>query len=485
MSFTTLTFILFLLVVFTVYWAIPSRRGQNVLLVLASYFFYGWWDWRFCGLMLISSLVDYIVCLYMENGSAVRRKRLLIISIISNLSLLGFFKYYNFFVDSARGFLGALGWSAPFPTLEIILPAGISFYTFQTMSYTIDVYRGHVKICHHILDYLAYVCFFPQLVAGPIERANRFLPQFLEPRRFDEAIATDGCRQILWGFFKKMVIADNLAPLVDSVYAHPDRADGPTLAVATIFFAFQIYCDFSAYSDIAVGLGKLFGFQLMRNFAYPYFSLSVAEFWRRWHISLSTWFRDYVYIPLGGGEGGPLKRARNVMITFTVSGLWHGASWNFVIWGALNGLGILPTVLARRDRERRKASDTPGGERFFPSFVMIARMAFCFAFICLGWIFFRARTLPEAWTILTKIVTLSGPAANASRAHFFGPLSARTMVGIIALFVFIEWVQRRRHHPLAIEKLPRLLRQLIYAAVFWSILLLGTYSSGQFIYFQF
>ena len=341
MAFISIIFAIFFPIVFLAYWALRGRRHQNLLIVVASLFFYGWWDWRFVGLLLVSALVDYNVARrLMTTEGAQARRRLLAVSLATNLGILGFFKYCGFFVENFHALMEALGVHTSLPVLHIILPLGVSFYTFQTLGYTIDVYRRNLAACDHPVDFLAFISFFPLLVAGPIERASHLLPQFGRPRTFTLDQAVDGCREILWGLFKKMVIADNLAMVVERAYADPAGKSGLLLALATFFFAVQIYCDFSGYSHIARGTARLLGFELMRNFALPYFSRGVGEFWRRWHISLSTWFRDYLFIPLGGSQGTRARTATNILIVFVISGLWHGADWNFILWGALNGLGV-------------------------------------------------------------------------------------------------------------------------------------------------
>ena len=348
MLFNSFTFVIFLPTVFLLYWFVFNKnlKLQNFFLLIVSYIFYGWWDWRFLSLIFISSMVDYIVGLsiYKTDDSS-KRKRLLLISMFVNLGFLGFFKYYNFFADSLIDLFSNFSISLHPRTLNIILPVGISFYTFQTMSYTLDIYRKKMEPTNDIIAFFAFVSFFPQLVAGPIERAKNLLPQFMKKRKFDYETATDGLRQILWGLLKKIIIADSCAHVVDYIFANYQFYNGSVLLMGVIFFAFQIYGDFSGYSDIAIGSAKLFGFDLMRNFAYPYFSRNIAEFWRRWHISLSTWFRDYVYIPLGGSYVNKWKRIRNIIITFTVSGFWHGANWTFIFWGFLNGIYYIPIII--------------------------------------------------------------------------------------------------------------------------------------------
>ena len=374
MTFTSLTFLLFFPFVFLLYWLRPQQKWQNSILVLASYFFYGWWDYRFCLLMLLSSLVDYFIGIAVHATDDRRiQRRYLILSLISNLGLLGYFKYYNFFSDSLVSLLNQFGWSVHPVIAEVILPVGISFYTFQTLSYTIDIYRGKLEPTRNLIDYLAFVSFFPQLVAGPIERATNLLPQFTVKREFSRSEASEGGRQILWGFFKKLVIADRMAVGVDAVYDNLADASGVSLLLATIFFAFQIYCDFSAYSDIAIGTAKMFRINLMRNFAYPYFSQSVTEFWRRWHISLSTWFRDYVFIPLGGSRCWAPRVCFNLMVTFVLSGLWHGADWKFIVWGAINGAALVVEKVLMVQRPR---SDVPGGENDIPAVSVFVRMGY-------------------------------------------------------------------------------------------------------------
>ncbi len=491
LTFTTLTFVLFLVLVFAAHWSARGRVGQNLVVLVASYAFYGWWDARFCWLLLGSSLLDFVVARAIGRADARpelagRRRALVGISVVANLGLLGLFKYFDFFVDSFAVVLTSLGVEANLPTLRLILPVGISFYTFQTLGYTIDVYRGDAKPSASLLDYLAYVSFFPQLVAGPIERARNLLPQLERARQFDEVEAREGGRQILWGFAKKIILADHLGSFVELIYATSGtvHASGPVLAVATVGFALQIYCDFSAYSDIAVGTAKLFGVRLMRNFAYPYFSRSVDEFWRRWHISLSTWFRDYVYVPLGGSQHGPSRLWLSLMVTFTLSGLWHGANWTFVIWGALNGL--LVGLAIRLGRSTRTGpSDPIPALRGWLGLRTLGQMVATFTLICVTWVFFRASDLAQALGILARIVVdLPRADAWAELAHHqeflaaFGPL--------VLAFVVVEWRSRAELHGLAhVARWPRALRWLVYTTILWTTIYLMPDDPGAFIYFQF
>ena len=357
MLFNSIDFAMFLPTVFILYWVVTKKslKLQNFLIVAASYLFYGWWDWRFLSLIFFSTIVDYTIGrkLKIEENHE-KRKILLWTSILVNLGFLGFFKYYNFFLDNFITAFSFFGTEIKANSLNIILPVGISFYTFQTLSYTIDIYKRKLEPTKDFVAFSAFVSFFPQLVAGPIERATNLLPQFYNKRTFDYSKAVDGMRQILWGIFKKIVIADNCAEYANQIFNNSADYSGSTLVLGAIFFTFQIYGDFSGYSDIAIGTSRLFGFNLMRNFAFPYFSRDIAEFWRRWHISLSTWFRDYLYIPLGGSRGGTLMKVRNTFLVFIVSGFWHGANWTFIIWGALNAIYFLRrrlnSFITREDR---------------------------------------------------------------------------------------------------------------------------------------
>lgn len=477
MLFNSLAFALFLPLVFGLYWLVGAQRlkSQNALILVASYVFYGWWDWRFLLLIFVSSIADYWIGIALDaSRTHGRRRALLWSSLIINLGILGFFKYFNFFVDSFADLLRMAGMHADLPTLRIILPVGISFYTFQTMSYSLDIYRRELKPTRDPIAFFAFVSFFPQLVAGPIERARDLLPQFIAQRRFALHDARDGIRQMLWGFFKKMVIADNMAPHVQSAYANHSDQTGAALALATFFFAIQIYCDFSGYSDIAIGSARLFGFRLCRNFAFPYFSRDIAEFWRRWHISLSTWFRDYVFIPLGGNRCGRGRQIWNVFVTFTISGLWHGANWTFVVWGALNGLYYVPLLLAGKQRSN---TGLPAEGRLLPTVREIAAIGTTFALTLLAWVFFRSASIDQALGILGRIF---GTAPDFTGLQGYAQPLLIALIGLT-----VEWLQRDKQHGLAIHAWPVAARWPAYASVVAAILVLGSFGSSEFIYFQF
>ncbi len=478
MQFDSIDFAVFLAIVFVLYWFVMNKslRVQNALVIVASYVFYAYWDWRFLSLIAVSSIVDYAVGIgLLKTESPRARKLLLLVSIVVNLGILGFFKYYNFFVDSFIEAFSLVGYRFNARALNIVLPVGISFYTFQTLSYSIDVYRRRLEPTRDIIAFFAFVSFFPQLVAGPIERATSLLPQFQRKRTFDYEQAVDGMRQILWGLFKKIVIANNCATCVNDIFSNYTHYSGSTLVLGAFFFAFQIYGDFSGYSDIAIGVARLFGFNLMRNFAYPYFSRDIAEFWRRWHISLSTWFRDYVYIPLGGNRGGTFKQIRNILIVFVVSGLWHGANWTFVIWGLLNAICLLPLVLTHHNK---KHSHIVAESRLLPSFKELIQMAITFSITLLGWVFFRAESMHQAIRYLGGIF---------SRSLFFRPeIFPEKILLLIALFICAEWCKRDKQHVLQFDRtaVPLACRWGLYYGLILAIVLWGG-SQKDFIYFQF
>lgn len=480
MLFNSYEFLLFFPVVFLLYWFVLQRnlKAQNAFILLASYVFYGWWDWRFLGLIAFSSLVDYICGLKIgEAEDTFKRKVYLGISLGVNLGLLGFFKYFNFFIDSTVQMITALGFQANPYSLELILPVGISFYTFQTMSYTIDIYRRQMEPTKDAVAFFAYVSFFPQLVAGPIERAANLLPQFFKKKVFDYSLAMDGMRQILWGLFMKVVIADNCAVFVNQAFNNPESQPASNLLIGAVFFSFQIYGDFGGYSNIAIGTGKLLGFNLMQNFAFPYFSRDIAEFWRRWHISLSTWFRDYVYIPLGGSKGTKYQSLRNIFIIFLVSGFWHGANWTFIIWGGIHAALFIPLYLFGKNRVN---IGVVSQNKALPSFYELGQMLVTFSLVTLGWIFFRSPDLASAGVYIQNLFEISifqKPQMNI-RVYLF-------MMWVV-IFMLLEWGGRREEF--AIQKMafnkPPLIRYGLYYSLVMAIFLFAT-KEQEFIYFQF
>ena len=482
MLFNSIDFALFLPVVFVLYWFVfkNSLRYQNLLIVAAGYVFYGWWDWRFLGLIVFSTVLDFFIGKSLEEAKLeLNRKLLLYTSFTVNLGFLGVFKYFDFFVSNFIDAFSLFGVEISAGSLNIILPVGISFYTFQTLSYSIDVYRRKLKHTDDFIAFSAFVCFFPQLVAGPIERATNLLPQFLKARKFNYDQAADGMRQILWGLFKKVVIADNCAVFVNAIFDNPDPLSGSTLFMGAVFFAFQIYCDFSGYSDIAIGTSRLFNINLKQNFATPYFSRNIGEFWRRWHISLSTWFRDYLYIPLGGSKGGAWNKIRNVFVIFIVSGLWHGASWNFIVWGGLNALYFLPLMLTKKNRNHL---NTVAEGSLFPTYKEFLSIGFTFFLTVIAWVFFRADTLTEAVHYLNLMFSSS----FFSMPSFITPKAFMLYTTIlICLFIAVEWVQRDKKFGLSIENLSRPSRWVIYTIVVGVIITFGQFGGSEFIYFQF
>ena len=477
MLFNSIGYAIFLPVVFLLYWFVFNRnlKWQNLFIVVVSYLFYGWWDWRFPGLLAFTSLCTYASGILIEKYRDTPRKAKLFsaLNIVVNLLILGVFKYYNFFAASfADAFLGG---KTDGLLLKVILPVGISFYTFKALGYNIDVYRGKQEATRDVVALFAYVSFFPQLLAGPIERSTNLLPQFAKPRVFEYETGVDGLRQILWGLFKKVVVADNCAVFVNGVFSDYQSQSGSTLLLAAVFYTFQIYGDFSGYSDMAIGTGKLFGFQTKQNFNVPYFSRDIAEFWRRWHISLTTWFRDYLYIPLGGSRCSKAKIVRNTFIIFLVSGLWHGANWTFIAWGAYHALLFLPLTLLGKNR---KYKDVVADGRLFPTLKELGQMLLTFFLVVIGWIIFRADSIGQAWDYM-------GHLFNGS---LFTRPDAAGVTGFtltIVLMVVAEWLQRKREHALDIRALRwPVLRSALDAAVVFLIIVLGGHSEN-FIYFQF
>lgn len=483
MLFNSIDFAIFLPIVFILYWFVTNKnlKVQNTFLVLASYVFYGWWNWKFLALIIFSSAIDYLVGLRLDKTKkTTNRKILLLVSVIVNLGFLGFFKYFDFFAESFASAFTFFGKTFEPTRLSLILPVGISFYTFQTLSYSIDVYNRKLEPTKDIVSFFAFVSFFPQLVAGPIERATNLLPQFYTNRIFDYKNAFDGIKQILWGLFKKAVIADNCALIVTQVFDNYTDYSGSTLLLGAFFFAFQIYGDFSGYSDIAIGTARLFGFELKQNFAYPYFSRDIAEFWRRWHISLNTWFRDYLYIPLGGSRGGSRMKIRNTFVIFLVSGLWHGANWTFVVWGIFNALLFLPLFLTKRNR---KNLDVVAIQSMFPNFKEVISMASTFVITSLGWIFFRAESLPVAFSYLKNIFTRS----LFSKPYVFGigETQALLIILFITVLIIVEWFGRKKLHALHFDQKQNVFIQWSVCFIIAIVIFLFGGKQQDFIYFQF
>ncbi len=479
MSFCTAIFLVFLPAVFALHWAGRGRGWQNGVLLVASYAFYGWWDWRFCGLMLGSSVLDYAVARRVHAETRENaRKRWVLAAVGVHLVVLGYFKYFGFFADSFVVLLSALGLDLPTTAVVVILPLGISFYTFQSMAYVIDVHRRKVAPSTNLAEYLVFVAFFPQLVAGPIERAGDLLPQFRAARRFSREAAIDGLRLMLWGFTKKMLVADNLAGVVNPIFERAATASAWELWLGAAGFGFQIYGDFSGYSDIAAGLGALFGIRLSRNFRLPYFAGSLTEFWRRWHVTLSEWMRDYVYVPLGGSRGSTRRGVAALTATFLLSGFWHGADWRFLWWGAFHGVGV---SLVHAFRRRR----TDGGNGARPARrAGFGGIAATFAFVTVGWVFFRAPSAGVAWDILGRML-LPGWGTWAWSGAGSWLVSHGAIVLAVAAMVGTEWLGRDHWNPWRWERLPRVTRWLGYTVVLWMILLWGTRRSVEFVYFQF
>ncbi|HQC08428.1 MAG TPA: MBOAT family O-acyltransferase [Candidatus Cloacimonas acidaminovorans] len=483
MLFNSIDFAVFLPIVFVFYWFVFNKniKIQNLFLVVASYVFYGWWDWRFLFLIALSSFIDFFVGILLSKTDIERdRRRLLLVSIAANIGILGFFKYYNFFYENFATAFTFLGFSIKSNTLKIILPVGISFYTFQTMSYTIDVYRNKLTPTKDIIAFSAYVSFFPQLVAGPIERATNLLPQFYRTRSFDFDNSKEGLRQILWGFFKKVVIADNCAEIANLVFNNSADYSGSTLLLGVICFAFQIYGDFSGYSDIAIGTAKLFGFNLMRNFAYPYFSRDIAEFWRRWHISLSTWFRDYIYIPMGGSRGTTWRKIKNTIIIFTISGFWHGANWTFIVWGFLNAVYFLPLILTNKNRINL---EIVAKHSLFPTLKEFFQILLTFLLTLVAWIFFRSESLMHAFVFLKGMFSVS----LFSLPHFSGIGRTVPIAFLLTFMIALEWFNREKEFALSNFGANRttLYRWSFYSLIVFMIGMHMQTNETPFIYFQF
>lgn len=478
MLFNSIGFAVFLPIVFVLYWFATrgNQKIQNVLLLVASYYFYACWDWRFLFLLVFSTLLDYYTGLRMAEAKTHKIKAFWFwLSIVVNLGFLGIFKYYNFFADSLAEGLSLLGIHTEFWTLQVILPVGISFYTFHGLSYVIDIYKDKIKPEKNVIDYAVFVSFFPLLVAGPIERATHLLPQIQRRRDFNYTKAKEGLRQILWGLFKKVVIADNCAELANLIFNNHENYSGSSLVIGAVLFAFQIYGDFSGYSDIAIGTAKLFGIDLLKNFAFPYFSRDIAEFWRRWHISLSSWFRDYLYIPLGGSKGGMWAKVRNVFVIFLVSGFWHGANWTFVAWGFVNALFIMPSILFDTNRNHL---DIVAQGRIFPTLkeFLSVFITFCMTVFC--WIFFRSANLSHAISYIDGIFSMS---------FFTIPdVKLGNKLWFLLPFIIIEWFGREQEY--AVSKIEFACPALVRWGFYYTVIIAVLYFAGtkqQFIYFQF
>lgn len=491
MLFNSLDFAVFLPLMFVLYWFVTNRnlKLQNLLVLIASYIFYGWWDWKFLLLIVLSTVVDFLIGLGIDSTeNKKKQKALLGLSLAVNLGLLGFFKYFNFFADNFRAAFTFFGHSIPESSLNIILPVGISFYTFQTLSYAIDVYRGKLKANRDPIAFAAFVSFFPQLVAGPIERAANLLPQFDKKRVFNQEEARDGMCQILWGLFKKVVIADSCAVYSEMIFNNSEAYSGPALLLGVTLFTIQIYGDFSGYSDIAIGTARLFGFRLMQNFAFPFFSRDIAEYWRRWHISLTTWFRDYLYIPLGGSRGGLKMKIRNTFIIFIVSGFWHGASWNYILWGLLNAVYFLPLLLMGSNRNH---IETVAKGKLLPSLSEAVKILFTFLLNVLAFIVFRTENMSHMWQYLTDTVTgffsKKGYTQALDLVYWKMGHEETWQLPLFMFFFFaVEWLGREGKYGLENtgKKWPTFLRWFLYYGTALSIYFHAG-KEQQFIYFQF
>lgn len=478
MLFNSINFAIFLPIVFLLYWFVTNKnlKLQNILLLASSYFFYACWDWRFMFLLIFSTLLDYFTGIQMaEAKSKTLKKFWFWLSIIINLGFLGVFKYYNFFAQSFVDFFLNFGINIDIWTLNVILPVGISFYTFHGLSYVIDIYNEKIKPEKNFIEYGVFVSFFPLLVAGPIERATHLLPQIKRPRIFDYSKAVDGLRQILWGLFKKIVIADQCAIFVNQIFGNVEHQSGSTLLVGAILFTFQIYCDFSGYSDIALGTARLFGIELLKNFSFPYFSRDIAEFWRRWHISLSTWFRDYLYIPLGGSRGGTWMKIRNTFAIFIVSGFWHGANWTFIAWGFLNALFIMPSIIFKTNRNNL---EIVAKGKILPSIKDFLSITITFMLTIFAWIFFRASSIENAFVYIKKMFSISLFSMPSILPYF--------VFFFIIFMLLVEWFGREEEYGL--KKIgfswPKTFRICFYFLLITAIFLFST-KEQQFIYFQF
>lgn len=486
MLFNSLEYAIFLPIVFFLYWFVTNKKlaFQNLLLLSASYFFYACWDWRFLFLLIFSTLLDYFTGLKMQDSNELSSKKMWFwLSVIVNLGFLGVFKYYNFFAESFAELIGYFGLKVNPVMLDIILPVGISFYTFHGLSYVVDIYKDRIKAERNFVEYAVFVSFFPLLVAGPIERATHLLPQIKAKRRFSYPQAVDGLRQILWGLLKKIVIADNCAEFANQIFNNSDNLPGNVLVLGALFFTLQIYGDFSGYSDMALGTARLFGIELLKNFSFPYFSRDIAEFWRRWHISLSSWFRDYLYIPLGGSKGGTWMKIRNTFIIFIVSGFWHGANWTFVVWGALNALYFLPLLIFNKNREN--LSIVAQG-KILPTIKEIVQIMLTFTLTVFAWIFFRAEDITHATSYISGIFSKTFFSASKGIEILKGGIDINTLFCLIFFFILIEWLGREGDY--ALQKVDVIRSRFVRWSFYLILVIIILFFSGSqqnFIYFQF
>jgi len=482
-TFNSIEYLFFFIFVFVLYWFLANKNliFQNFILLFSSYIFYSFWDWRFLFLLLFSTLLDFSFAFLIQNSNNHKAKRAFLwISIFINVGILCVFKYYNFFITAFIDGLNQIGFIVNPILVNLILPIGISFYTFHGLSYVIDVYKKRILPENSFINYALFVSFFPLLVAGPIERATHLLPQIKKKRSFDYNNASNGLKQIFWGLFKKIIIADNCAIVADTIFDNSDNLSGSTLVLGAIFFAFQIYGDFSGYSDIALGSARLFGIELLQNFSFPYFSRNIPEFWKRWHISLSTWFRDYLYIPLGGSKKGVLFQIRNIFLVFVVSGLWHGANWTFLIWGTLNAFFFIPFVFFRPIDNQK---DIVGKGKVLPTIHELIQMISTFSLVIFGWIFFRSENISHALSYISSIFSFS----FFSVPSFQGMTDALITIVFLFIFVLIEWFGREGKFALDKPKFfqGRIFRWIFYSLLIFSIGMFWPSRESPFIYFQF
>lgn len=483
MLFNSINYFIFLTIFFLIYWLLLNKKikSQNLFIVISSYIFYSFWNWKFLSIIIFSTLIDYTSGLLIYREKRKLNKQLLLgLSILVNIGILVTFKYYNFFIDNFILISSFFGLKTNLKSLEIILPVGISFYTFQTLSYSVDIYKNKLVPTKDLIAFSAFVSFFPQLVAGPIERATNFLTQFYRKRDFNYLQVVDGLRQILWGLFKKIVIADNCSLFVDLIFNNSAQYSGSTLLLGSLFFSFQIYCDFSGYSDIAIGTSRILGFNMQQNFNYPYFSKNILEFWNRWHISLTSWFRDYIYIPLGGNKSGLLIKIRNILYVFILSGLWHGANWTFVFWGFLNSFYY---VLYLFLISKLKVTFNKIQNNFLLKVKEALSISFTFTIISFTWIFFRSDSLTHAIQFISGILSFS----LFTVPVFDGFNKSLLILLFIIIFTIIEWNGKKYKYAIEKtgEKWPRLFRWSFYSMLIYIIGMFTPSNELPFIYFQF